>query len=709
MTSLTNLRQRPALARIAGRWWYVLRYYSASQLTHRALKVLDRQLCIRFSVCGASRSLAKLVVRKDPGFDRVFQGHVVQTPADRLLQRAQAIAAGHFEFLNYTVQFGPKVDWSIGAQRGQYDETNVDGDARSVSALWRFQLHYHEFLFDLFGAFIESADESFSDQGWEFVRDWIERNPLNRSSAASDAWHPYCISRRFPTWMAAWHAVLPNEEIRDDVSGSLAQQARHLVRNLEWDPRGNHLLENIKALTLAGAFFEGHEAQRWLDCAQRIFEEQAREQVLGHGEHFERSPMYHSLMLQAVLDMRDVLQEVQPEYASRCHETAERMGAHLQGILHPDGRIPLLSDSAFDETPDAHVLLERVRWKSEQKCGLLAAKKEESPHGAIRPNLSQNASDEASDPESRHPVPCHTLRLQPDRETGDSAGPRPEGEDVKVDGTHRTAIATKAQVVGDYWTWCDGDDYLIFDAGPVGADSLPAHAHCDLLNIEVSLAGQRVITDSGTSDFHDRKMREYCRSTKAHNVLQVDDAEQCDMWSRFRMGYRGWPTRLVTGSDHGFSWCRATHNAYRRIGVPEVGRWVACRSGGPWIVMDWARGQGERQLTQWLHLHPNVCVSEFSRNDVKLALNGVRCRISFLTPGELSIEPGHYCPELGKCYQAPVLKLTTRTKLPGLIAWSLVREQSNGSVRVRRDEAGRTELIWNDGVDEFAWQPVGEL
>jgi uncharacterized heparinase superfamily protein len=159
-------------------------------------------------------------------------------------------------------------------------------------------------------------------------------------------------------------------------------------------------------------------------------------------------------------------------------------------------------------------------------------------------------------------------------------GTTPPG-DARWSSTTRSAAAAAARRVGDYWTWRHERDYLLFDAGPVGPDHLPAHAHADLLNIEISIDGRRFVVDSGVFDYEDGPMRRYCRSTAAHNALEIDGASQCDMWSRFRMGHRGWPTSLFTGSEGGFDWTSAAHNAYRRLGAPTVGRWIACRPGGP--------------------------------------------------------------------------------------------------------------------------------
>jgi uncharacterized heparinase superfamily protein len=85
---------------------------------------------------------------------------------------------------------------------------------------------------------------------------------------------------------------------------SLALQARYLAETVEYHLLGNHLLANAKALVFVGAFFEGGARRRAGSASGlRILASQLPEQVLDDGGHFERSPMYHSLILEDVLDL----------------------------------------------------------------------------------------------------------------------------------------------------------------------------------------------------------------------------------------------------------------------------------------------------------------------------------------------------------------------------------------------------------------------
>jgi uncharacterized heparinase superfamily protein len=229
-----------------------------------------------------------------------------------------------------------------------------------------------------------------------------------------------------------------------------------------------------------------------------------------------------------------------------------------------------------------------------------------------------------------------------------------------------------AQMFGDYWVWRHDDDCLIFDTGPVGADELPAHAHCDLLGFEASIGGHKLFVDSGVSSYDDDELRAYCRSTAAHNCLEIDGLSQCDVWGKFRMGYRGHSEILEEGQQGSEWWCQASHDGYRRVGVPLVARLFKCNDEGVWLCQDVLWGSGEHELVSRLHLHPNVQVSELDSPRVILQVGSQRVQIVFEgAEGVLSTTPGRYCPEFGQVIPTAVLEFRRKTKVPAVIQWTL--------------------------------------
>ncbi|MGI9517346.1 MAG: heparinase II/III domain-containing protein [Pirellulaceae bacterium] len=214
-------------------------------------------------------------------------------------------------------------------------------------------------------------------------------------------------------------------------------------------------------------------------------------------------------------------------------------------------------------------------------------------------------------------------------------------------------------IVGHYWVARPDDkqdkqsDFLIFDFGPVGADGLPAHAHCDLLNIEASVEGRRWIVDSGNFDYRDGSMRHFCRSSIAHNVMTVGGQNQCDVWSKFRMGRRGRVLQSKSGRTGDVIWSMAAHDGYRRHGIPRLSRLVAAAADPrAWICVDFAPGNKSVELAAYLHIAPGILVESTGKNQLHqpefvLDDGRARRRLGFFGTANVEIMEGWYCPAFG--------------------------------------------------------------
>lgn len=500
-----------------------------------------------------------------------------------------SLAEPRFTFLGQTRTFRWPIDWSCQS-------------IEPVSHLWRFQLHYQDALWSL-----TTPNTNRIDLLWKHVTDWAAAHPAPTRSTEMDAWHPFCISRRVSNWMQWWSLSSPPESIREKIRTSLATQVVYLSSHLEWDLRGNHLLFNLWAIGLGGAFFADPGSAHLLSIIDRDLPDQITEQIVEGGEHFERATAYHLEVAELLLDLRDSLKAARPRLSAQCGSIAAQMTDLAMGISHPDGDPPLFGDSTLHASP----ILDRLK---------------KSFIGSL------------DTPSTRQP---------------------------------------RARMIGVYWVWRHGDDCLIFDTGPVGANELPAHAHCDLLGLEASIGGHKLFVDTGVSSYEDDEIRRYCRSTAAHNCLEIDGTSQCDVWGKFRMGYRGHTQLIDEGHQDHHWWCQASHDAYRRLGVPVVARNMECRDDGTWSCMDVLWGTGEHTLVSRLHLHPDVTVTALESPSIELLVGDQKVRITFEgTDGSLTTRRGQYCPEFGEVIANTVIEWTRHTKVPAVVKWTLTREST---------------------------------
>ena len=215
--------------------------------------------------------------------------------------------------------------------------TATDWNDPSRDKLWLYNLHYFDDLNS------EGAAERL-----EWHASLIERWITENLPGHGNGWEPYPTSLRIVNWvkwLLAGHSPTPAME------ASLANQVRWLARRLEHHILGNHLLANAKALIFAGQYFQGAEAEGWRRRGGRLLERQVDEQVLADGGHFERSPMYHHIVLEDLLDIANVLQsrggEI-PDYLSRA---IEEMAKWAEVMSHPDGDIAFFNDATFGIVP----------------------------------------------------------------------------------------------------------------------------------------------------------------------------------------------------------------------------------------------------------------------------------------------------------------------------------------------------------------------
>jgi uncharacterized heparinase superfamily protein len=213
-----------------------------------------------------------------------------------------------------------------------------------------------------------------------------------------------------------------------------------------------------------------------------------------------------------------------------------------------------------------------------------------------------------------------------------------------------------------YYGWrSPSGTYLICDAGPIGPDYLPGHAHGDIFSFELSLNGHRVVVDSGVHDYEVSESRRYCRSTAAHNTVEIDGQDQCEFWAAFRVARRGRPRNVRwNAGTNGFR-LAAWHDGYQRLASrAKHSRQFVWHEPGVLMVRDRTAAKTVCSVVSRLHLHPQCRVTESGRDWVRVEYPAGNCTVSFAGSGRVGIEEYSYCPQFGKSMRAPVISYSLR-------------------------------------------------
>lgn len=402
----------------------------------------------------------------------------------RCSRKSSMVGPARFRFLSVERELVEATDWN----RADWPK------------LWLYNLHYFNDL---------NADGAAARVDWHraLVARWIDENPPGRGNG----WEPYPISLRIVNWVK-W--ALAGNLLEADWVHSLPVQARWLRGRLEWHLLGNHLFANAKALVVAGVYFSGPEADTWRDKGLAILRQQLAEQVLADGGHFERSPMYHAVVCEDLLDLLH-LARLYPfcipiEAVHTWREAATRMLGWLMAMTHPDGELVQFNDTACGT---ATVAANLARYAS--GVGIVAA----PPSGAVT-----------------HLAETGYVRVQ------------------------------------------QGPAVAFLDVAPIGPDYLPGHAHADTLTFELSLFGKRWVVDAGCSTYDAGPERLRQRGTAAHNTVVVDEADSSEVWASFRVARRARVKGLSVSSGDGQLTVTASHDGYLRLPgrVTHTRSWTLC-------------------------------------------------------------------------------------------------------------------------------------
>jgi hypothetical protein len=355
-----------------------------------------------------------------------------------------------FTFLNQSVSFPDQIDWNY-AYNGK---------------LWTYHLNYFDFL---------NQPDLLRNDGIKLMNDF-----MSQTNSLRDGLEPYPTSLRITNWIH----FLSRHHLHDAaIDQHLFAQLTLLRGLLEYHLAGNHLLANGFSL-LIGALYFRHNG--WFNDAKRLIETELNRQILPDGGHNERSPMYHQLLLDRLLDVLPALQHDSwhnnGPFVQFLAEKATRMLDWLNAVTFHNGNVPMVNDAAFGVAPTTAQLRQKAR----------------------RILVNQQSKQSES----------HTNQL------------------------------TKS----GYRLFRRKRYELFADVGAIGPDHQPGHAHADTFSFVLYVDNSPIIVDTGTSTYQINDRRAWERSTAAHNTVEVGARNSSEVWAGFRVGRRARVT-LLTDSD----------------------------------------------------------------------------------------------------------------------------------------------------------------
>jgi len=485
--------------------------------------------------------------------------------------------------------------------------TKIIWNSAGYSRLWQFQLHYFDYLTNDLNLVYAGKlkPDIFLAKTQYLMNDWIENNAFY----SLDGWHPYTSSLRLVNWVYSFKAF-PNLA-GQEILASTWKQLLYLSKNKETFAGGNHLLENLRAIIIAGLYFDNPESESMVNKAILQLKGELKKQILADGGHYELSSSYHLLMTK-------LLAEVVVAIKSAAWNVPEifisKLGAMLEfakAIRLPNGSYPLWNDASFDSAPAIDVVI-----------SFASALLDKAIPGCVDNSLPQ----------------LFTKLLQ-------TASTKPH----KSSEVQNQVGLSKLSASG-YYIFRSKEQEISFDAALPGPKELPGHAHADCLSFNLYKNGEPLIVETGVSQYGSGKIRSYERSTAAHNTVVINNQNQSEIWGGFRVGAKAKPINARSGRKEDLIWASAGHDGYDKINARHF-RWLG-HYDEKTIIIDKISGHGEFKFSSYLHFAPNQEAS-ITNNVVTLQPSGLNIEV-VSNQDKLQIElakrevsESYYSPEMG--------------------------------------------------------------
>jgi hypothetical protein len=155
----------------------------------------------------------------------------------------------------------------------------------------------------------------------------------------------------------------------------------------------------------------------------------------------------------------------------------------------------------------------------------------------------------------------------------------------------------------------------IVDVGPIGASYQPGHAHADALSFVLYYEEKPFLVEAGTSTYQIGDIRNQERSTQAHNTVVVNENNQSEVWSGFRVGNRA--QVLIEKESNDF--IKASHNGYKQKYRIIHERSFLFRDNQISVIDALTGNQRKNKATAYFHFHPDRTVVQ---NDNVIYIDG---------------------------------------------------------------------------------------
>ncbi|MEM7278319.1 MAG: alginate lyase family protein, partial [Pseudomonadota bacterium] len=425
-----------------------------------------------------------------------------------------------------------------------YRDARVAGDCKLV---WDPNRH-HQWL-TLAQAHAISGDDSYVDALCDQMKSWLDENPYGYGMN----WRsPLELGIRMINWV--WALDLVRESGRIDEP--LWQRLKRSLYLHAWDvsrkfsqgsSANNHLIGEAAGVYVVACYFNNcEESAIWRAASRDILITEIERQSYSDGANREQTFSYQLFVQQFFLlcgKVADWSDSPMPAgYWSSLRTSVDFSTAMTQAC----SALPMIGDA-----DDGYVY--KLDWQETRLA----------EHQALM--ASKDKSQELA--AQIRGTPASVAWLGADAETFQTLS------DLRAAAPAPVLSSKRFDDSGYYLLQHQNDSgqtiSALLDAGELGYGAIAAHGHADALSILLRVDGKEILVDPGTYDYFTYPAwRNHFRSTRAHNTVEIDGADQSRMLGPFLWTDAATAHLLEFSDDSDYAVAIAEHDGYKRLVDP---------------------------------------------------------------------------------------------------------------------------------------------
>jgi hypothetical protein len=428
--------------------------------------------------------------------------------ASTIADIATQISEGNYAFLGLKLNHETKINWHKDYYSGFVWPLLPHTQVRSATPknvdlkhAWELSSFFH--LFPVAVAYSQTLDEKYQLFVIDQIRGWLAANPCPLGVNWAN---PMVVALRLILLIEVVNLICPdntNAAFRQETDTALWEHFLYLINNLEnlGPCPGNHYLTNIVGILWASLYFSPKHMmiRHYRKWAVDNLSKEIQRQTHSDGMNFEGSTCYHRLVTELLLYAVILMKKNGIEISGLLHNRLQNMLEILYLLADSRRDIPIIGDN---DNCRLFYGSDYFEWNSQNINYLLpiGAQLYGRHFSTYNPNdeLCQWIWKEYHSTDQKHAPVSELL-------------PR------------NRAIALYSS---QFYISKHDSDYLLINCNHPGHIRC-GHSHNDTLSFILHFEGTEIFVDPGSYVYtRDLAMRNYFRSTRCHNILQVNDEEQ---------------------------------------------------------------------------------------------------------------------------------------------------------------------------------------